>query len=168
MRRLVDGLGRTRPDDKIVDYAIGLEALLLHGTQGELSYRFALRGATVLKEVGEDKKQAHQDLKDFYNARSKIVHGGSVKHLNLRAQSENGERMLRQIWMWYAEQGLTLKSATEKIDRRILASGRVEISWQARLVLFPNKQVSLPPSAQTVDYQQASFYMIPAAQYTRV
>jgi len=76
LRRLVDGLSRTRLDDRIVDYAIGLEALLLGDSKNdELSYRFRLRGAMVLAEVGEDRHQAFQNLKDFYNARSTIVHG---------------------------------------------------------------------------------------------
>ena len=79
LRRLIDGLGRTRLDDRIVDYAIGLEALLLTASEkDELIYRFALRGAIVLGESGEDKHQAFQNLRNFYKARSTVVHGGSV------------------------------------------------------------------------------------------
>ena len=122
LRRLVDGLGRTRFDDKIVDYAIGLEALLTSSERDELSYRLALRGATVLEEGGADKHQAFQDLRDFYNARSTIVHGGSVSKLDLRALADSGERLLRKIWNWYLTQGLTLRGANARIDRRILAS----------------------------------------------
>ena len=120
LRRLIDGLTRTRDDDRIVDYAIGLEALLLKGDkeQGELSYRFRLRGAMVLAETGEDRHKAFQDLKDFYDARSAIVHGDSVSKLNLLAG--NGEQMLRKIWKWHLDQGLTRQGAIARIDRRIL------------------------------------------------
>lgn len=122
LRRLVDGLGRARHDDRIIDYAIGLEALLTKSAQGELSYRFALRGATILGEGGEDKHQAFQELRDFYQARSKIVHGGSVSELDLRALAVCGEGLLRKVWNWYSAQGLTLEGATARIDRQILAS----------------------------------------------
>jgi len=123
LRRLIDGLARTRFDDRIVDYAIGLEALLLKDSeQNELSYRFGLRGAMVLGEAGEDKHEAFQDLKDFYNARSAIVHGGSVSKINLRSLADNGERLLRKIWTWHLAQGLTRQGAIARIDRRILGA----------------------------------------------
>ena len=83
LRRLVDGLGRTRLDDRIIDYAIGLEALLTEGERAELGYRFALRGATILEEGGADKQQAFNELKELYNARSAIVHGASISKFNL-------------------------------------------------------------------------------------
>jgi hypothetical protein len=123
LRRLIDGLARTRFDDRIVDYAIGLEALLLKDSeQNELSYRFRLRGAMVLGEAGEDKHQAFQNLEDFYKARSTIVHGGSVSRLNLRSLADNGERMLRKVWTWHLAQGLTRQGAIARIDRRILGA----------------------------------------------
>lgn len=123
LRRLIDGLGRTRLDDRIVDYAIGLEALLLTASEkDELSYRFALRGATVLGGSGEDKHQAFQNLRDFYNARSTIVHGGSVSKLNLRSLADNGERLLRKVWKWHLAQSLSRQGAIARIDRRILGS----------------------------------------------
>lgn len=123
LRRLIDGLARTRFDDRIVDYAIGLEALLLKDSeQNELSYRFRLRGAMVLGEAGEDKHQAFQNLEDFYKARSTIVHGGSVSRLNLRSLADNGERMLRKVWTWHLAQGLTRQGSIARIDRRILGA----------------------------------------------
>ena len=121
LRRLVDGLGRTRLADRIVDYAIGLEALLLGDSKhDELSYRFRLRGAMVLGEAGEDRHQVFQDLKDFYNARSAIVHGDSLSKLNLHSLADNGERFLRKVWKWHLDQGLTRQGAIARIDRRIL------------------------------------------------
>ena len=123
LRRLIDGLGRTRFDDRIVDYAIGLEAVLLNASErDELSYRFALRGATVLGENGEDKHQAFQDLRNFYKARSTIVHGGSVSKLDLHSLAANGERLLRKVWSWHLAQSLSRQGAIARIDRRILGS----------------------------------------------
>ena len=121
LRRLVDGLGRTRLDDKIIDYSIALEALLTEGERQELGYRFALRGATILKEGGADRQKSFDELKDLYSARSAIVHGASIAKLQLAVISSNGEQMLRKIWQWYYDQDLTLKRATSRIDRNILA-----------------------------------------------
>ena len=123
LRRLVDGLSRTRVDDKIVDYAIGLEALLTASARDELSYRFALRGAAILAEAGEDRPETFNSLKRFYDARSTIVHGGSLSKLDLHALARDGERFLREVWRWYLAQGLTLRGATNRIDRRILGGG---------------------------------------------
>ena len=47
-QRLLDGVLRDRPEDAVLDYAIGLERLLTAGKEDELRYRFALRGTTVL------------------------------------------------------------------------------------------------------------------------
>lgn len=103
LRRLVDGLGRTRLDDKIVDYAIGLEALLTHKLPDEPSPRLKPkeRGATILEREGENKQRAVQDLNNFYAARHRIVHGGSVSKLDLRSLADSGERLLRRIWTWH-------------------------------------------------------------------
>lgn len=120
LRRLVDGLERSRLDDKIVDFSIGLEALLTDSVQDELSYRFALRGSVILGELGIDRQQAFTDFKELYNARSKIVHGSSTAKLDLRALASNGERLLRDVWNWYFSQDMTLKGATARIDRQIL------------------------------------------------
>lgn len=101
LRRLVDGLGRTRLNDKIIDYSIGLEALLTEGERQELEYRFALRGATILQEGGADRHRSFDELKDLYNARSAIVHGASTAKFQLAVISSNGEQLLRNIWQWY-------------------------------------------------------------------
>ena len=119
LRRLVDSKTRGRVNDQIIDYAIGLEALLLHDVFAELSYRFSLRGATILSEVGEDKNDAFKKLKRFYRARSAIVHGGSVASYDLVEIAKDGHQLLKKIWDWYFSQNVTQKNAMAKIDRRI-------------------------------------------------
>ena len=122
MRRLIDGRGRTRLDDKIIDYAIGLEALLSERNErAEIRYRFSLRGATILAESGEDKSQAFHEFRDLYDARSDIVHGRAVSNADLRTNSSNGEKFLRIVWQWHLAQGLTLNGAIQRIDRRIVS-----------------------------------------------
>ena len=126
LRRLVDALGRARLDDKVVDCSIGLEALLTDAVHDELKYRFALRGAMILGSTGYDRSKAFSEFKDLYDARSTIVHGGSVAKLNLGVLADNGERLLRTVWDWYFGQDLTIRGANNRIDRQILASGEWE------------------------------------------
>lgn len=120
-QRLVDGGGRDRMDDAIIDYAIGLEALLTEGIQDELRYRLALRGATVLACQGGNRQQLFDGLRDFYDVRSSIVHGGRVTQTKLSNARSQGEKALRDVWWWYFTKGLCqLKEASSIIDSRIL------------------------------------------------
>ena len=118
-QRLVEGTRRRRLEDALLDFAIGLEALLLRGLWDELSYRFALRGATVLTWDGGDRRKAFDDLHDFYNIRSKIVHGGIVVNPDLSRAKINGEKMLRDIWWWFFKDGNNPDDSIRKIDDRI-------------------------------------------------
>lgn len=80
-------LGRQRSDlvDKLVDYVIAWEAVLL--TQNgnpmtkELSYRFALNGASLLSKICKTKipNEIYNKMRSAYSARSSIVHGGDDK-----------------------------------------------------------------------------------------
>jgi len=118
-QRLVEGARRRRLVDAVIDFAIGLEALLLRRLRNELSYRFALRGATIMTWQGGEKRQAFDDLRDFYELRSKIVHGEAVTNPALHLAKVNGERMLREIWWWYFEEGESPDDNIRKIDDRI-------------------------------------------------
>lgn len=83
LNRFVMARARSSHEDRIVDYAICLESLLLtdngKATSGELSYRFRLNGSSLMKitspsSVGRD---AFNFMKHVYEVRSKIVHGDS-------------------------------------------------------------------------------------------
>ena len=83
-------LGRNRSDlvDKLVDYVISWEALLLtqegSAIKQELSYRFSMNGSSLINAV--DKKQGKHELlkklKVAYSTRSTLVHGGSDADMN--------------------------------------------------------------------------------------
>ena len=119
-QRLVDGGGRYREDDAVIDYAIGLEALLLKDITAELSYRFSLRGATILAWDSGKKDKLFKQLRSFYYIRSKIVHGSHVDSAKLKDARSNGERALRDIWWWYFENNESLSRALAKVDKAIL------------------------------------------------
>ncbi len=68
------GCERVAIEDRIVDYAIAIEALLLDG-HSELSWRLQLRGAALLGADGKERLAVRDRLKLLYDVRSKIVHG---------------------------------------------------------------------------------------------
>jgi hypothetical protein len=82
-------LGRQRVDliDRVVDYVIAWEAILLtqngQAVMEELAYRFALNGTAVLVNAGKerDRPLAFRRMKSAYSLRSAIVHGGGEKVL---------------------------------------------------------------------------------------
>ena len=119
VQRLIEGMRRGRLEDAIIDFAVGLDALLLWHQRSELSYRFALRGSTVLSWNGGDKRQAFDDLNEFYEVRSRIVHGELVVNPELFRAKTNGENMLRDIWWWFYEDGAKPEESIRKIDDRI-------------------------------------------------
>lgn len=70
IRRLDYGITRNKPEDKLIDYIIALEALFLVD-EGELSYRLSIRTATFL----DKNKTVFEDVRTAYSLRNKIVHG---------------------------------------------------------------------------------------------
>lgn len=120
-QRLFDAGQRLRPDDAIIDYAVGLESLLTARVQDELRYRFSLRGATILTWEGGAKREVFDQLKDFYDTRSLIIHGGNPTQIRLEEARDTGETLLRDVWRWYFENSISsLNDATSVIDDRIL------------------------------------------------
>jgi|GEM_PF-5664127 len=83
LNRFVMGRARSSHEDRIVDYAICLESLLLtdngKATSGELSYRFRLNGSSLMKIISPSSvgRDAYNFMKHVYEVRSKIVHGES-------------------------------------------------------------------------------------------
>jgi hypothetical protein len=90
--RLADAEIRTRPQDKIVDAVIGMEAVLLAGLgkddrRGELKFRFSLHYSTLF-DSPEEKYKAFRLAKDLYDLRSTIAHGGSLSNDLVRVGEE--------------------------------------------------------------------------------
>ena len=82
IRRLESSLLRGSLEDRLIDAWISLEALLLEGLDGELSYRAALRLASLVGGNGPDRKDIYDRTRDSYAWRSAIVHG-STPHRKL-------------------------------------------------------------------------------------
>ena len=118
-RRLVDGLGRIKLEDSVIDFSIGLEALL-SDRDPELSYRTSMRGGYMMAWEGGEINKPFAGLRSLYSARSRIVHGDKVSRIKLRESRQFGEQALREIWWWFLNQGGAPKDAIQdKIDERI-------------------------------------------------
>jgi hypothetical protein len=90
IRRLSYAGERNRADDRLVDLVIAAESLFLGGAgtaqeRGELRYRYALRGAFFLEIEGSSRRQVFRFLRNGYDARSAIVHGGSPEDALLKS-----------------------------------------------------------------------------------
>lgn len=73
--------------DKIMDYVVALEAILLSGMKSELTLRFKLNGAWLLSEAyAIDRKTAFTALGHLYSLRSSVVHGYDLPNAKKSAQ----------------------------------------------------------------------------------
>jgi hypothetical protein len=75
LRRWESSLHRLSLDDRLIDAWVSLEALLLGGRDGELSYRAAVRLAEFLGKTGYERKAIYDAARISYRWRSTIVHG---------------------------------------------------------------------------------------------
>ncbi|MFQ5819346.1 MAG: hypothetical protein ACE5I5_05105 [Candidatus Heimdallarchaeota archaeon] len=79
IRRFNDAYERERLEDKLIDHMIAFEALYFkEGEMGEFRHKLAVRSARFLKQSYEDRKEIIRQMKEFYDKRSKIVHGEKV------------------------------------------------------------------------------------------
>jgi len=87
----------TQADSRIVDLVTSVEALV--GTEVETSFRLSYRAAGILAADDNARVMIYQDLKGFYDTRSRVVHGGtlSAKHLARLADYELLRQYVRQL-----------------------------------------------------------------------
>jgi hypothetical protein len=113
-------LGRQRSDliDKLVDFVIAWEAILLtqdgNPITQELSYRFGLNGASIIRSAVKpaEPRETYKQMKSAYSTRSTVVHGGGDKDRdkalrsggfnNLQELCEFLEGNFRRVVFWLA------------------------------------------------------------------
>jgi hypothetical protein len=79
---------RQRIEDRIIDLMISAEALFLADYNkdsyfGEIRYRLSMRAALFLANEGEAQKTIFRWMKDAYDLRSKLAHGGDSHRTKL-------------------------------------------------------------------------------------
>lgn len=101
-RRLRSASTRREREDALVDYVIGLEALLgVEEERTELSYRFRIRGSVLLSKTRSARKGFINPLRELYDLRSRLVHGGKITDTKLEAMLPFAEDALRKVWRWF-------------------------------------------------------------------
>jgi len=87
IRRFGFAADRTRADDEIVDLMIAAESLLMQRGdekyRGEIRFRLSVRAASLLADTPEQRLSAFRFMRRAYDARSKIVHGGTLSESHL-------------------------------------------------------------------------------------
>lgn len=77
LHRFLLGCAEDNPADKLIDYVIAIEGFLLPNKEGEYRFKFSLFGSWYLAGDTTERAQLFKDLRDIYDARSKIVHGNT-------------------------------------------------------------------------------------------
>jgi len=87
LRRFSQAQERRQPEDRLIDYWVGLEALFSPG-RAELKYRISLRVANLVgrSDSYERRREIFDELKRSYDARSKVAHGQEASDLEAIAE----------------------------------------------------------------------------------
>jgi len=111
--RFLIGMDESKPQERIVDFVIAWESLLLtvkkNPPQGETSYRFSINGAALLSAIDNSLEftEMQRFMKGVYTTRSKIVHGESVcstskKLEELDTLNNRLSELYRKVIFWLA------------------------------------------------------------------
>jgi len=88
LRRFGYAAERTLPEEEIVDLMIAAESLFLSDIgkrdRGELRHRLAMRAAALRGLTADERMQMSKVMRNAYDARSVIVHGGIPSENELR------------------------------------------------------------------------------------
>jgi hypothetical protein len=93
--RLMGAYSKPFGGERLIDYWIALESLMMPDAEGELSYRVSLRTARLVADA-PDRGRAYDFLRTSYSERSKFVHGSkaSVDAQKVRATEDYLRRVL--------------------------------------------------------------------------
>jgi Apea-like HEPN len=117
LRRYNDAHERVRPEDKIVDCWIGLEALFASDASQEVTFRVSLRAAKLIGSDEEHRFEIYKRLKKLYKTRSSVVHGVPVERPRLERDATDTLEFLRTgLLRWLELSG----QVPEQLDRQLL------------------------------------------------
>ncbi len=128
LERLRMATSRRKTEDQLVDYVIGLEALLVHDSKKRgITSRFKSRGAAVLPSEDYGTKI---DRKEFmgrlYEPRGDILHGKKTNKKEVKDITPRGERALADVIKWYYrafEKANKLEEINEELDKAMIDGG---------------------------------------------
>jgi hypothetical protein len=83
LRRFRLGPQRQLSEDAFVDYVVGLESILAASAdRSEVTFKLALRLATLIGVTAEDRLRIFKRAKELYDTRSGLLHGRKTKTLD--------------------------------------------------------------------------------------
>lgn len=84
---------RFTDEDRVIDYWISLESLILPTEEAELSFRAPLRVAYLLGDSPEERAKIYHGLRQSYSLRSWLVHGQNPGKKNKNLKLWTGEKI---------------------------------------------------------------------------
>jgi hypothetical protein len=113
-------------DSQLVDAITALEALL--GTDTEIAFKLAFRIAALLAESDAERAELLKTIKDFYDTRSKLVHGAALKqkHHTQLAKIDELRAIVRRLLRSFVTFAASPPGAydrqffTEKLDQALV------------------------------------------------
>lgn len=97
IRRLEYAYERSRTEDRMIDYWIGLEALFMSsGDQGEQTDKLSRRIARLLGQDLVERRTLRSSVKRLYGTRSRLVHGVEPDRGQTAVHTEQSGTLLRR------------------------------------------------------------------------
>lgn len=127
--RLRAAAHRSDSDDRLVDIVVGMESLLVSGSTAEIGFRFRLHGAALLPDSFGNIKERIEFLKELYNLRSNVVHGGP-RRMDVGATVPRAESALKTLFLWYLKhRRQNTEALLDTLDGELVNGGAV---WAAQ------------------------------------
>jgi hypothetical protein len=109
---------RKHQADKLLDAAIGLEAILLYKAgMSELNHRLALNYSTLF-ESPDERRDAYKKAKRVYDQRSRVSHGENTDPEKVRVAASDSCEMLRRVVKTFLPDGTTPRYTPAYWERR--------------------------------------------------
>jgi hypothetical protein len=116
IRRFDYSYERRRSEDKIIDYAISMEALFSSGSKDSFTHKLRIRCARLIEDDFNERMKISENVKDFYTIRSKIVHDGETFNDKDRPLMDKIEDYLRISIRKAIEKDKCIKDMNDELD----------------------------------------------------
>jgi hypothetical protein len=140
----------TAMDTKLVDAITALEAVL--GSETEIAFKLSFRVASLLADADEQRSTLLKSVKGFYDARSRIVHGGHLKPKQRAALAALDDlrdmvrRLLRSFVLFSADNTRHVNKGffAEELDAALVNASRREQLRQLLRLAEPTSPAPQP------------------------
>ena len=104
----------TAQDSQLIDCVTVLEALL--GGENEIAFKLSFRVASILADTDEERRNLLKLLKDFYNTRSRVIHGANLqaKHQMLLQRVDELRNIVKRLLVAFIRLGAAKPAEYEK------------------------------------------------------